>query len=149
MAIYRKGEGLWSRGISAAVLFGTALFGCRRLAATLGASGWSWPRRALFETPFGALTGAWLVAGLLLAACVAGLWVLMNHVRAVDFLVEMEGELRKVSWPVDRAQPKPMGRYRELIQSSFIVIISVLVMGVALFLYDWVLGHGVQRILGV
>ena len=146
MAIYRKGEGLWSRGLSAAILFGIALFGCRRLAEFL--SGFAWAGRQLVSTPAGPLTTAWLIAGALLAACCAGLWILMNHAKAVDFLVDMESELRKVSWPVDRSQPKFSDRYRELLQSSLIVIVSVLIMGVALYFYDIVLGAGIGIVLG-
>ena len=147
MAIYRKGEGLSSRGGAAGILFFTALFGCRRLAGALDAS-FDWARRSLVPTPLGSLTGAWVVAGTFLAACAAGLWILMNHARAVDFLVDMEQELRKVSWPIDFTQARFADRYRELWQSSMIVIVSVVVMGVALFLYDIVLGNGVSLILG-
>ena len=146
MAIYRKGEGLWSRGGSAAILFGIALFGCKRLAAMLG--GLDWGRSRLLSTPVGDLTGSWLVAGILLAGCCAGLWMLLNHAKAVDFLVDMEGELRKVSWPVDPSQSRFSDRYRELLQSTLIVILSVVVMGVALFVYDILLAKGVGAILG-
>ncbi len=147
MAIYRKGEGTWSRSFSALLLSCIALFGCTRMASFLAAQA-DWGRRVLLSVPPVVLTGAWVVAGALLVACAAGLWGLMNHVKVVDFLVEMEAELRKVSWPVDASQPKFADRYRELIQSSMIVIASVLVMGVALFLYDATLGMGIRLILG-
>ena len=137
MAIYRKGEGLWTRGIIAATLFGIALFGCRRLAENLPKA-FGWARSVLI--PSIGLTGAWTVSGIVLAGCVAGLWVLLNHVRAVDFLVDMESELRKVSWPMDLSQPRFADRYRELWQSSLIVIASVVVMGAALYGYDKILG---------
>lgn len=147
MATYRRGEGTWSRSCSAGLLFCVALFGCTRLASFLATNA-AWGRRVLLQVPPVALTGAWVAAGVLLAACAAGLWVLMNHAKVVDFLVDMESELRKVSWPVDRAQPRFADRYGELIQSSMIVIASVLVMGVALFLYDATLGMGIRLILG-
>ena len=146
MATYRRGEGTWSRSCSAGLLFCIALFGCTRLASFLATHA-TWGRRVFLSVPPVALTGAWMVAGALLAACAVGLWMLMNHARVVDFLVDMESELRKVSWPVDRSQPKFSARYGELIQSSMIVIVSVLVMGVALFLYDATLGTGIQWIL--
>ena len=136
MAIYRKGEGLWARGVIAATLFGIALFGCQRLAENLPKA-FGWARSVLI--PSAGLTGAWAASGVVLAGCAAGLWVLLNHVRAVDFLVDMESELRKVSWPMDLSQPRFADRYRELWQSSMIVIFSVLVMGVTLYGYDKVL----------
>lgn len=146
MAIYRKGEGSWSRGIAAATFFAVALFGARRVSEVLVETAWG--RGVLWASPVGELTGARLAAGLVLSACVAGIWILLNHVRSVDFLIDTETELRKVSWPVDPSQPRFADRYRELIQSSFIVITSVLVMGVALFVYDLALGSGIRLILG-
>ena len=146
MAIYRKGEGLWSRGASAAILFATALFGCRRLADAL--AGFGWGRSELLHTRLGVLTSGWVAAGALLAACGAGLWTLMNHAKAVDFLVDMEQELRKVSWPVDRTRVDFSGRYRELTQSSLIVISSVLVLAATLFFYDLLLGAFIRVVLG-
>jgi preprotein translocase subunit SecE len=61
--------------------------------------------------------------------------------------VDTESELRKVTWPVDSSQPKFADRYRELTQSTVIVILSVLIMAVALFLYDVVLGTVLGRLL--
>ena len=146
MGIYRKEEGSLVRGISAALLFGVALFGAKRLADWLPHT-FSWASQVLASTPLGAVTWARVCAGILLIACAAGVWMLMNHAKSVDFLIDTESELRKVSWPVDTAQTRFADRYRELWQSSSVVIASVLIVGGALFLYNLLLSPAVQWML--
>ncbi len=147
MAIYRKGEGGLVRGVAVALLFAVALFGAKRLAEWLPR--FVWAQQSLVVTQLGTLTWARVCAGVLLAFCVAGLWVLMNHAKSVDFLIDTESELRKVSWPVDTAQPRFADRYRELWQSSMVVIASVLIMGGTLYVYNKVLSLGfAQLVLG-
>ena len=144
MGIYRKEEGRLERSVCVALVFAVALFGAKRLADWL--TRFSWASRTLLPTPLGALTGARVCGGILLLACIVGLWVLMNHARTVDFLVDTESELRKVSWPVDPAQPRFVDRYRELWQSSVVVIVSVLIMGFTLYVYNLVLFQTLGRL---
>ena len=56
-------------------------------------------------------------------------YLLVNRVLWTDFLVETEGELKKVSWP----------KRQEYIGSSIVVVVVVLVVSVFLFVSDWVL----------
>ena len=147
MAIYRKEEGRLVRGVAVALLFAVALFGAKRLAAWLPHT-FTWASGVLVSLPsVGAVTWARVLAGALLAACIGGVWILMNHAKSVDFLIDTESELRKVSWPVDAAQPRFADRYRELWQSSLVVIASVLIMGAMLFVYNLFLTPGVQWML--
>lgn len=55
---------------------------------------------------------------------------LVNYARFAEFLIEVEAEMRKVSWP---------GK-EELLRSSVVVIVVMLLMTVLLFGYDIVLG---------
>ena len=144
MAIYKKGEGNLVRGFAAVLLFAVALFGAQRLAVWLAQ--FTWASQTLASTPAGAVTWAKVLAGVLLLACAGGLWALMNHAKSVDFLIDTESELRKVSWPVDMAQPRFVDRYRELWQSSMVVIASVLIMGFTLYVYNLVLFHTLGRL---
>jgi len=64
---------------------------------------------------------------LILAA--AGAWVgyrLVNWPRFADFLISVEAELAKVSWPTQK----------ELIKASLVVILTILFMSAILFTYD-------------
>jgi preprotein translocase subunit SecE len=58
-----------------------------------------------------------------------GMWFayrLVNWPRFADFLISVEAELNKVSWPTQK----------ELIRASMVVIFTILFMSVLLFLYD-------------
>lgn len=58
-------------------------------------------------------------------------WASFCHARYSEFLIETEAELRKVSWP----------NRDELIGSSTVVVITVIVLSVYLGLVDIVLGN--------
>lgn len=69
-------------------------------------------------------------AGLVL---IAGLWLsfrIVNYARFADFLIAVEAEMNKVSWPT-RA---------ELWRSAIVVIVVIFVLAVVLYVYDifWV-----------
>ncbi|MEK7486103.1 MAG: preprotein translocase subunit SecE, partial [Planctomycetota bacterium] len=57
-------------------------------------------------------------------------WSCFCYIRGSDFLIETEAELRKVSWP----------NRDELIGSSTVVVITVIVLSTYLGLVDMVLG---------
>ena len=58
--------------------------------------------------------------------------------RVKNFLGEVKIELQKASWPWD---PKEKGfrRYKELIDSTWVVIIAMLLLGGYVALFDFVL----------
>lgn len=69
--------------------------------------------------------------GYLVAVVLAalGVWVgyrLVNWPRFADFLISVEAELNKVSWPTQK----------EIIRASMVVIFTILFMSALLFLYD-------------
>ena len=88
--------------------------GCYRLSLTL---------RGAFPA------NAWLESAIPLALFAAGAWFgfrIVNWPRFADFLIAVEAEMAKVSWPA-----KP-----ELIRASIVVIVTILILAVTLFLFD-------------
>jgi len=63
--------------------------------------------------------------------------------RVKNFFGEVKVELQKASWPWD---PKEKGfrRYKELIDSTLVVIIAMLLLGGYVALFDFVLINFVQ-----
>ncbi len=67
--------------------------------------------------------------GIPLAISVAGIWIayrLVNLPSFADFLIAVEAEMNKVSWPTRS----------ELFRSSLVVIFSILFLAAILFAYD-------------
>ena len=60
---------------------------------------------------------------------IGGLWLsfrIVNMARFADFLIAVEAEMNKVSWPTRQ----------ELVRSSIVVIFIIFFMAMLLFLYD-------------
>jgi len=96
----------------------------------LGAFGATWLYGVIGETgkafhPI-ALNWGQVAAIIFFVAWSAAVFILLNHPRFVDFLVETEAELGKVTWP---------GR-SEFVGATAVVIVTTLVMAVCLFLLD-------------
>ena len=68
----------------------------------------------------------WALPLLLLLAGLWGSYRLVNYARFADFLIAVEAEMYKVSWP-SRA---------ELMRSSIVVILVIFVLAMVLFVYD-------------
>ena len=71
--------------------------------------------------------------GIPLAITLVGFWLIfrvVNYPRFADFLIAVEGEMDKVSWPSKA----------ELVRATAVVIITMLLLGMLLFGYDllWV-----------
>jgi len=117
-------SGLYKRNlgrITRQATFGTLLFGiafaCWRLSQEIG--GW---------TILGTHARA-VEIGIPLALFAAGTWIayrLVNLPRFADFLIAVEAEMAKVSWPTRS----------ELVRSSIVVIVVILGLAVVLFGYD-------------
>jgi preprotein translocase subunit SecE len=63
----------------------------------------------------------------------AGLWIsyrVVNLASFADFLISVEGEMAKVSWP----------NRTELIRSSIVVIVTIIMLAAILFTYDLIWG---------
>jgi preprotein translocase subunit SecE len=107
--LYKRTQGRIIRQVTFAALF---------LAVALGA----WRISDLSHTP------AFKYA-IPLALVVVGTWVtyrLVNFPRFADFLIAVEAEMTKVSWP----------SRHQLIRSSIVVIVTIIAFALLLWLYD-------------
>jgi len=73
-----------------------------------------------------------------LAGSAVAAWILLNRPGIVTFMAAMETELRKVSWPTKD----------QVVGSSVVVIITMLVLAAYLFIVDTLLTLGVRTLLG-
>jgi len=131
--IYKSGQGKYTRlctGLGSGFMLG---LGCYSLFNTL-------------EIISGSKTGAWLQAGIP-AAVFLGLGILIfklvNMPRFADFMIQTEGEMKKVSWSTRK----------EIITSTKVVIITVILMALFLMIIDsgfaWLFGKiGVLKEMG-
>ena len=133
--MYKRGKGSVSRGVSIAALGAIALFGCRELCFFLldmGLGPVSLPMA-------GEVKWAYIVTGVLGLSCGLGIFLLLNNHKVVDFLIETEAELKKVSWSPPR----------QLFGNTVIVIVSVVFLGLFILCCDVVIDNLVRMILGI
>ena len=65
------------------------------------------------------------------------------------FLSEVVAEMNKVSWPIKKGKNiKPAERYRELIDSTVMVIVSVVILSAYIGLVDVVLSSLMKILIG-
>lgn len=122
--VYKRTQGRVARQVTFAVLAVTCLFGTWQLFASFVS------QADLFR--YG-------VCGLVLAI---GLWLsfrIVNYPQFADFLVAVEAEMNKVSWPT-RA---------ELWRSSIVVIVVIFVLAAVLFVYDVIWVQVFKSLLGI
>ncbi len=123
MQVYRKNQGRWTRlgtvaGVGILVVIG-ARYMWNELPVSLG------PFRAII--PLAVLLG-----------CFYGLLRVVNSKRPADFMISTEGEMKKVAW----------SSKKEIIGSTKVVIVTLLMMSLVLFLVDWFF-MGLMKFLGV
>jgi len=123
MEIYRKGQGLIARWIAASILLATAFFGCREIYVILV------NLDVVFEIGGYEITWGEIVAGGVFLLCSIGIFFVLNHHKVVDYLIETETEMQKVSWP----------EKKELWGSTMVVLITLLITAVFVSLTDVVL----------
>lgn len=133
------------RRIAGATLASLALFGAYKLYDflfyTLGSSR-EHLQRGLFGIGFAGvpLSSSLVGATALLALSIYLSWeFLSNHPKTVDFLIDTELEMKKVSWP----------SWDELKGSAWVVVLTVIFMGAYLFAVDVVLSKLVESVIGV
>ncbi len=88
----------------------------------------AWRCHALFLLP---QLGGWLSYLVAVGLGAIGIWFgyrLVNWPRFADFLISVEAELNKVSWPTQK----------ELVRASIVVIFTILFLSAILFIYDLV-----------
>ena len=84
--------------------------------------------------------GSWITAGIVYALmAVVAVVVVRNYVRISRFTGEVKGELRKASWPWE-SDPKIKGfkKYKELIDSTIVVLIAVILLAGFVQLWDFI-----------
>lgn len=130
---HRPTEGHLARTLAAWALTAFAIYGCVSLHTT--AQGWgTWWRTPLGDATLPVL-GVGLTPALFLAAvvCVASfvaLRVYLERPRVADLLIATEEEMRRVTWPSTS----------DVVDSSLVVIATVVVLGVFLAGSDALLG---------
>lgn len=77
------------------------------------------------------LTAAFLIATAVFAGGAIWVKVWLDRPKAADLLIESEAELRKVTWPT----------LQEVINSTMVVVVCVVLIGAFLAGADWLLGR--------
>ncbi len=114
--LYKRNQGKMVRQITAITIF-------------VVSAAMAWRAHALFISP--TVGDQNRTVGYLIALALAGVgcWIgyrLVNWPKFADFLISVEAELNKVSWPTQR----------ELVRASIVVIFTILFLSAILFGYD-------------
>ena len=113
-SLYKRNQGRLSRQLTGAGLAGLVGVGAWRLSQTVLLS-----------------SEAWLRYGVPIAIAAVGAWFafrLVNYPRFAEFLISVEGEMSKVSWP----------SWVELRRSTVVVLSTMIFLGLVLFTYDFI-----------
>ena len=127
--IYKKGQGYWTRmgtaigAILIAFLF--AQFAFSQMKAT------TWGKGPNGEPKYLSTQVCAGIAGGVLAVIMFFFWRLMNKPTNVDFLIATDSEMKKVNWTTKK----------ELIGSTKVVIIFVILTSIYLFTLDVLFGY--------
>ena len=112
-SVYKRGQGYWTRlgtGIGATMLIAfIAIFAFRQLASLVDDR----------QTRLGIIGGFSVLAGLFA-------WWIMNKPRHAQFLIDTDAEMKKVNWT----------SRKDLVGATRVVVIFMLSIAVALFLFD-------------
>lgn len=122
--IYKKGQGYWTRmGTAVGAIIISALlanFVYGRLVVLKTIKNWTVGYAVLFG-----------IAALVFAALMTLAWRLMNKPGNADFLIATDSEMKKVNWTTRK----------ELIGSTKVVIVFVILIALILFVLDVVFGY--------
>ena len=134
LRFYKHGQGKLSRGLAGMGMGMFGFFASYRLYLWLGA--YDFFKGDLPLLPSNLLGAEMpvnyaLVVGLgLLIGTAVGTYLISNHPKVADFLLETEAEMKKVSWP----------SVNEIWGSSVVVLIVTIIFGVYLLGVDYSLG---------
>ncbi len=109
--LYKRSQGRIARQATFAVLAGSVVLGCWRLSYQLVQFGSLW--QFLLPMALGAI-GVWI--------CFRAI----NYPQFADFLIAVEAEMNKVSWPARDV----------LFRSTVVVMFTIFALAAILFLYD-------------
>jgi preprotein translocase subunit SecE len=110
--IYKRTQGRVTRQVTFAAVAIVVAMGCYRLMETL--------------IDFGPAV-SYAVPAAVLAVCVWVAYRLVNVPSFADFLIAVEAEMNKVSWPTRG----------ELVRASIVVLVTIFVLAVVLFVFDF------------
>jgi preprotein translocase subunit SecE len=119
--IYKRNQGRIVRQIT-----------CLAMWAVTALAAWRLYEAVMLEATFGFASenvAAYLRRGIPLVLLAAGMWLgyrLVNWPRFADFLISVEAEMHKVSWPTRT----------ELVRASMVVIFVIFFLAMLLFSYD-------------
>ena len=116
LSVYKRGQGRYTRMVSA--LGGAAIvaIGCLQLYRTLDAA------------DIGLWVETMVPVGLFIALSVLMMWM-VNNPSIADFMISAEGEMKKVNWSTRQ----------EVVVSTVVVISVVIILAVLLGVSDYVL----------
>jgi preprotein translocase SecE subunit len=137
LELYKPEEATRTRGLISVLLASLMAYGLFNLHEYL--SGWSFWKEDLAGGALGAefpLSPRIIVVSVLGLATAVAIYLLCNHARVVDFLIDTEKEMQNVSWA-----PR-----HEVISSSIVVVITVIIMAAYLGLVDYALIMGKNEI---
>jgi len=135
--LYKRNQGRLTRQLSAVALLLVLFFGAWTLSQGLLAD-FKWNRIVKVTEDDGTVTETQVPVpvlthlvriGLPLAICAIGTWVvfrIVNFPRFADFLISVEAEMDKVSWP----------SWPELWVSTVVVIVTMFMLGILLLGFD-------------
>jgi preprotein translocase SecE subunit len=134
--VYKKGQGTTARAVAAASMLGIGIYGAYEVMKWLSES----PRLAGSRLNLGifALPAPLLISGGVFVIFAVITALLVNNPRFVDYLINSEAELRKVSWPT-RA---------ELKRQTIVVIITMVAFGILLLIADLLFGFASRQLYG-
>ncbi len=113
-SVYKPNQGRIVRQLTALTIWIVVALGCWALYATL---------RGTIQS------GSYLIPAIPAALLLAGSWFgyrVVNWPRFADFLIAVEAEMNKVTWPSKD----------ELIRASIVVMFTIFFLAIALFLFD-------------
>jgi preprotein translocase subunit SecE len=113
-AVYKPTQGRIVRQLTALAIWAIVVMGCYRLYITL--------RGGIESAP-------WAESAIPLTLCAMGCWFgfrVVNWPRFADFLIAVEAEMNKVTWPSKQ----------ELVRASIVVIATIIILAVTLFMFD-------------
>ena len=131
LTIYKKGQGYYTRLCSTFTGIAISAIGCYRLKVSL-------------ETWLGNINGTtkqWLTVIIPLGVLIVLsflVYLLVNKPKCADFMIETEGEMKKVNWPARK----------EIIASTKVVIFTVIALAVLIAVIDLSF-HELFRFIGI
>lgn len=133
---FKPGQGRWVRAGAYAPAAALTFFGCAAFYQSVFQTTSPWWRDIWSTEVFGkvaALKAVLFPSAAIFMTVLFGAFLFLNSPKASDFLIETEGELKKVTWPARK----------EYVGSSFVVVLLIAIVSSFLYLAD----EGLSRIM--